>query len=54
VPLAFLMSPENHQRKSREWNGLTRHFYEMPFGERYIWGATAGILRNLYERIYVT
>ena len=52
VPLAFLMSPENHQRKSREWNGLTRHFYEMPFGERYIWGATAGILRNLYERIY--
>ena len=52
VPLAFLMSPENHQRKSRDWNGLTRHFYEMPFGERYIWGATAGILRNLYERIY--
>jgi 8-oxo-dGTP pyrophosphatase MutT (NUDIX family) len=52
VPLAFLMSPENHQRKSREWNGLTRHFYEMPFGDRYIWGATAGILRNLYERIY--
>ena len=52
VPLAFLMSPENHQRKSRDWKGLTRHFYEMPFGERYIWGATAGILRNLYERIY--
>ncbi len=52
VPLAFLMSPENHQRNSRDWNGLTRHFYEMPFGERYIWGATAGILRNLYERIY--
>ena len=52
VPLAFLMAPENHHRKSREWNGLTRHFYEMPFGERYIWGATAGILRNLYERIY--
>src|SRR5262245_38296895 len=52
VPLAFLMSPENHQRKSREWNGLTRHFYEMPFGERYIWGETAGILRNLYESIY--
>jgi 8-oxo-dGTP pyrophosphatase MutT (NUDIX family) len=52
VPLAFLMAPENHHRKSREWNGLTRHFYEMPFGQRYIWGATAGILRNLYERIY--
>ena len=54
VPLSFLMSPDNHQRKSRDWNGLTRHFYEMPYGERYIWGATAGILRNLYERIYVT
>ena len=52
VPLAFLMAPENHQRHSRDWNGLTRHFYAMPFGERYIWGATAGILRNLYERIY--
>ncbi len=52
VPLAFLMAPENHQRQSRDWNGLTRHFYAMPFGERYIWGATAGILRNLYERIY--
>jgi 8-oxo-dGTP pyrophosphatase MutT (NUDIX family) len=52
VPLAFLMAPENHHRKSRDWNGLTRHFYEMPFGERYIWGATAGILRNLYMRLY--
>jgi len=52
VPLSFLMSPDNHQRKSRDWNGLTRHFYEMPYGERYIWGATAGILRNLWERIY--
>ncbi len=52
VPLAFLMAPENHQRHSRDWNGMTRTFYAMPFGERYIWGATAGILRNLYERIY--
>ncbi len=52
VPLAFLMAPENHQRHARDWNGLTRHFYAMPFGERYIWGATAGILRNLWERIY--
>jgi 8-oxo-dGTP pyrophosphatase MutT (NUDIX family) len=52
VPLAFLMAPENHQRHSRDWNGMRRTFYAMPFGERYIWGATAGILRNLYERIY--
>jgi 8-oxo-dGTP pyrophosphatase MutT (NUDIX family) len=52
VPLAFLMSPENHQRHSREWKGMTRSFYAMPFGERYIWGVTAGILRNLYMRLF--
>jgi hypothetical protein len=52
APLGFLMSPENHQRQSRDWNSMTRHLYAMPFGERYIWGATAGILRNLWERIY--
>ena len=53
VPLAFLMNEANHARKSRDWKGVTRHYYEMPFGERYIWGVTAGILRNLYEKIYV-
>jgi 8-oxo-dGTP pyrophosphatase MutT (NUDIX family) len=52
VPLAFLMEPANHQQHSRDWQGMKRTFYAMPFGERYIWGATAGILRNLYERIY--
>jgi 8-oxo-dGTP pyrophosphatase MutT (NUDIX family) len=53
VPLAFLMQPDNHQRHSRIWKeGIERHYYAMPFGERYIWGVTAGILRNLYERIY--
>ncbi len=52
VPLAFLMAPENHQTHTRPWNGMTRTHYAMPFGERYIWGATAGILRNLWERVY--
>jgi 8-oxo-dGTP pyrophosphatase MutT (NUDIX family) len=52
VPLAFLMTPANHQRQSRDWRGITREFYAMPFENRYIWGITAGILRNLYERIY--
>ena len=52
VPLAFVMDKANHARKSRDWKGVTRHYYEMPFGERYIWGVTAGILRNLYEKIY--
>jgi 8-oxo-dGTP pyrophosphatase MutT (NUDIX family) len=52
VPLSFLMQPINHQRHSREWNGMVRHFYAIPFADRYIWGVTAGILRNLHERIY--
>jgi 8-oxo-dGTP pyrophosphatase MutT (NUDIX family) len=52
VPLAFLMGPENHHRHSRDWKGITRHYYAMPYEDRYIWGVTAGILRNLYERIY--
>ena len=52
VPLDFLMAPENHQRRSREWRGIEREFYAMPFGDRYIWGITAGIVRNLYDRIY--
>ena len=52
VPLAFLMDPANHQHHSREWQGKERHFYAMPFGERYIWGATAGMIRNLYARVY--
>jgi 8-oxo-dGTP pyrophosphatase MutT (NUDIX family) len=51
VPLAFLMDPANHQTHSREFRGMERSYYAMPFAERYIWGATAGILRVLYERI---
>jgi 8-oxo-dGTP pyrophosphatase MutT (NUDIX family) len=51
VPLAFLMDPANHQRASREWRGRQRFFYAMPYQGRYIWGATAGILKNLYERL---
>lgn len=52
VPLAFLMTPANHQRRSRDWQGIRREFYAIPFENRYIWGITAGILRNLYERVY--
>jgi 8-oxo-dGTP pyrophosphatase MutT (NUDIX family) len=54
VPLAFLMDPANHQVHSREFRGMERSYYAMPFAERYIWGATAGILRVLYERICLT
>jgi 8-oxo-dGTP pyrophosphatase MutT (NUDIX family) len=53
VPLAFLMDSANHQVHSKEFRGIERSYYAMPFGDRYIWGATAGILRVLYERIYL-
>jgi len=52
VPLSFLMEPGNHQFLTRDWKGIERAYYAMPYGERYIWGVTAGILRNMYERIY--
>jgi len=52
VPLAFLMQPENRRTVSREWRGMTRTVYAVPFGERNIWGVTAGILKNLHDRIY--
>ena len=47
------MNPANHQIHSKEFRGMERSYYAMPFAERYIWGATAGILRVLYERIYL-
>jgi 8-oxo-dGTP pyrophosphatase MutT (NUDIX family) len=53
VPLAFLMDPANHQLHTKEFRGIERSYYAMPFADRYIWGATAGILRMLYERIYL-
>ena len=53
VPLAFLMNPANHQIHSKEFRGMERSYYAMPYAERYIWGATAGMLRVLYERIYL-
>jgi len=52
VPLSFLMDPANHSQGSRMFQGRERFFYEMPYGERYIWGITAGIVRSIYERFY--
>lgn len=51
VPLAFVLDPRNHKRHSRYFNGIERHFHAMPFEGRYIWGATAGMLVNLYEKL---
>jgi 8-oxo-dGTP pyrophosphatase MutT (NUDIX family) len=53
VPLRFLMDPTNHRRDSREWRGgRRRFFYAMPYEGRYIWGATAGMLKNMHQRLY--
>ena len=52
TPLAFLMDPARHERRSRPWQGKERFFYAMPYGDHYIWGVTAGIIRQLYERLY--
>lgn len=49
TPLAFLLDRRNHERHSREYEGRTRHFYAMPYGPYYIWGATAGMLVNLAD-----
>ena len=59
VPLAFLMNPANHRRHAFDWQGRPRQWFSMPYPEplpgvdgtveRFIWGATAGMLRNLYR-----
>jgi len=51
VPLAFLLDPANHQRHERIIAGRDRHFYAMPYEGYFIWGATAGMLINLYQRL---
>ncbi len=53
VPLAFLMTPRNYTRERADWNGLPTSVYAIRFNEHDIWGVTAGILRNLRERIYM-
>jgi len=52
VPLAFLMDERNHHTHVRSWRGAERRFYAMPFQQRYIWGATAGIMKNMHERLF--
>lgn len=52
APVAFLFDPANHQRHARTWGESERHFFVMPFEEHYIWGATAGMIRALYLRLY--
>lgn len=57
VPLAYLMNPSHHQRHVFEWGGVQREWFSMPYldqvdgqiKQRFIWGATAGMLRNFYR-----
>lgn len=49
VPLAFLADRANHERHDREIGGVRRSFYAMPYGDYYIWGATAGMIVNLVD-----
>jgi 8-oxo-dGTP pyrophosphatase MutT (NUDIX family) len=51
VPLAFLLDPRNRQRRTREFQGRTVGFYVFEYQNRTIWGATAGILVNLYRML---
>jgi 8-oxo-dGTP pyrophosphatase MutT (NUDIX family) len=50
VPLAFLLDAGNRETQSREWKGLTRSYYVYPYEKRHIWGATAGMIKNLSDR----
>ena len=46
------MDEDNHRTESRAWRGAERRFYAMPFEQRYIWGATAGIMKNMHKRLF--
>ena len=52
VPLSFLMDTSNHQMQSRLRDGRERRFYAMPYGDRYIWGATASMIKNMQLRLF--
>ena len=51
LPLAVVLDPANHRRDSREWQGKSRQFFVIPHDTQYIWGATAGMLVNLYRHL---
>jgi 8-oxo-dGTP pyrophosphatase MutT (NUDIX family) len=53
VPLSFLLDPANHQVRLWQSEQGGRRFYSMPYENRFIWGATAGMLRNLYHLLKV-
>lgn len=52
TPLSFLMNTANHERHEKEYRGVLRAYYAMPHNGRYIWGATAGMIKSLHDRLY--
>ncbi len=52
VPLSLLIDPDRYQIQGRRWRGMTRHYFTVPYGPYYIWGATARILRGLAGQIH--
>lgn len=51
VPLSFLLDPVNHQQHSLHYRGKLRSYYAMPYGDYFIWGATAGMIMSLYRAL---
>jgi 8-oxo-dGTP pyrophosphatase MutT (NUDIX family) len=51
APLAFLLDQANQHRRSALFQGVTRHYYEIIWNERRIWGATAAMIVNLSRRL---
>lgn len=51
VPFDHVTGPARYTREGRRWRGMRRHYYTVPFGPYYIWGATARILRGLADRV---
>ena len=54
VPLSFVLDPSNHVLRKKEVHGVEVSYYEMPYGDRYIWGATARMLVGLYQKLLNT
>jgi 8-oxo-dGTP pyrophosphatase MutT (NUDIX family) len=51
APLHYLLDPDNHRIREAEWRGRLRTYYEIEWGERRIWGATAAMIVNLSRRL---
>lgn len=52
VPLPFLLDAKNRETQTRDWKGMTRRYYVYPYQQRHIWGATAGMIKNLSDRFH--